>query len=98
MNLSIGPPVVTCDGIYFQKRDGARIIQLLVTRAALSQLAGGHLEIRQLELEYQRYHDVIAEAARRVFCNRSRENKLIRIGPQDVLLAMPAALQANGKT
>ena len=97
MSMLIGPPVVTCDGIYFKKRNGARITQFLVTRAALSQLAGNHLEIRQLELEYQRFHDVIAEAARRVFSNSGRDKKLIRIGPQDVLLAMPT-FRANGQS
>ena len=83
-----GPPAVTGEGIYFQKWQGARVVKFLVTRAALSQLAGAPLEIRQLELEYQRYHDLIAEAARWVFAVKSRSKKVLRIGPEDVLEAM----------
>jgi hypothetical protein len=52
-----GQPRVAGEGVYFRMMRGRHEIKCLITRAALSELAGHPLEIRQLELVYFR-HDV----------------------------------------
>jgi hypothetical protein len=84
LSRSRGQPVATSEGIYFRMARGRREIKCLVTRAALSELAGYRLEIRQFEGVYYRHCLLLAEAAKREFIGTGRRNKVVAVGPEDV--------------
>jgi hypothetical protein len=84
LSRSRGQPVATSEGIYFRMVRGRQEIKCLVTRAALSELAGYRLEISQLEGVYYRHCLLLVEAAKREFIDAGRRNKVVAVGPEDV--------------
>ena len=88
LSRSRGQPVVTSEGVYFRMMRGSQEIKCLVTRAALSELAGDRLEISQLEGVYYRHCLLLAVTAKREFIATGRHNKVLPIGPVGVREAM----------
>src|SRR5262245_42672106 len=88
-----GQPVATSEGVYFRMMRGRHEIKCLVTRAALSELAGHPLEISQLHLVYFRHYLMLAVTAKRQCGARGLRNKVVAVGLEEVREAMSSWLK-----
>ena len=71
MQRAIGhPPVTSSEGIHFQMMEPSKLIRFVVTRGALSHLAGRPLTIGELEDHFYAHRAAIEGAASRKFVER----------------------------